>query len=83
MDLVTDARVIDWEGLGIALGVDDGDLETIAVDCRGDNEKALRTMYRKWLRGTARPSWSDVVQALLRVGEVSVAERVREKYLTV
>ncbi len=82
VDLIRDVRVVDWDRLGLELGVNDTDLQTIAKDNIGDSDKALRETFRKWLRCTSKPTWLDVEQALLRMGEGRVASIVREIYLT-
>ena len=73
-------QTTEWYDLGLQLGIEDAELEEI----QSNNPKNIRTcrreMFRAWLRITSSPSYQQLVEALLAVGEISEADRLSEKY---
>ena len=73
-------QTTEWYDLGLQLGIEDTELEEI----QSNNPKNIRTcrreMFRAWLRITSSPSYKQLVEALLAVGEMSEANRLYEKY---
>ena len=73
--------VSDWRKLGLNLGVQDYELDQIersrsAEGCDGWK----RETFSLWLKHTPNASWRDVVEALQRMGENTVAEKIELKY---
>ena len=73
-------QVIRWYDLGLQLGVDDAELKVIERNNPRDLEACRREMFRTWLRITPRPSYQQLVQALVAVREVSEADHLCTKY---
>ena len=74
--------VSDWRKLGLNLGVEDYELDKIErshpnEDCDGWKQK----FFSLWLRRTPSSSWRDVVRALRQMGENTVAEMIKQKYI--
>ncbi len=72
--------VIDWRGLGIELKVPYAELKKIEQDRRGITEECKRELLYRWLCRVANPTWSDVVEALLRMKLVNLAEKIEERF---
>ena len=73
-------KVTEWYELGLQLGVDDAELEEIEKNNRGDLRACRRSMFRAWLRITPSPSYQQLVEALMAVGEAKEADLVCMKY---
>ena len=74
--------VSDWRKLGLYLGVQDYELDKIkrsypSEDCDGWKQK----IFSLWLRHTPSSSWRDVVRALQQMGENTLAETLKQKYI--
>ena len=73
-------QTTEWYDLGLQLGIEDAELEEI----QSNNPKSVRTcrreMFRAWLRITSSPSYQQLVEALLALGETNEADRLRKKY---
>ena len=73
-------KVTEWYELGLQLGVEDAELEVIEKNNRGDLKTCRRNMFRAWLRITPSPSYQQLVEALVAVGEDKEADLLRKKY---
>ena len=73
-------KVTEWYELGLQLGVDDAELEEIEKNNRGDIRACRRNMFRAWLRITRSPSYQQLVEALMAVGEDKEADLLCKKY---
>ena len=74
--------VSGWRRLGLYLGVQDYELDRIersrpTEGCDGWK----RETFSLWLQCTPSASWRDVVGALRRMGENTIAERIELKYI--
>ena len=78
-DLVL-VQTIEWYDLGLQLGIDDTELDVIEKNNRGDLRACRRNMFRAWLRITPTPSYQQLVEALMAVGEGKEADLVCKKY---
>ena len=78
-DLVL-VQTIEWYDLGLQLGIDDTELDVIEKNNRGDLKACRRNMFRAWLRITPTPSYQQLVEALMAVGEGKEADLVCKKY---
>ena len=72
-------KVTEWYELGLQLGVDDAELEEIEKNNR-DLRACRRSMFRAWLRITPSPSYQQLVEALMTVGEGKEADLLCKKY---
>ena len=77
LDLI---KLVNWQGVGLQLGVEDYELQTIEMNYQkhGDQKRA---MFRVWLRTCANPNYHDLIKALEAIGERKVAQQTREKFL--
>ena len=73
-------QTIEWYDLGLQLGVDDTELDVIEKNNRGDLKACRRNMFRAWLRITPSPSYQQLVEALMAVGEGKEADFLCKKY---
>ena len=73
-------KVTEWYELGLQLGVEDAELEEIENNNRGDLRACRRKMFRAWLRITPSPSYQQLVEALMAVGEGKEADLLCKKY---
>ena len=73
-------RVVEWYDLGLQLGVENAELEVIQKNKIGDLRACRREMFKAWLRINPNPSFQQLVEALLAVGETSEADRLCKKY---
>ena len=72
--------IVDWHSLGVKLGIEDYELDTIGRDYHGDNRCCKDKMLSRWLRVTELPTWKAVVDALCLMGENAVAAKIKNKY---
>ena len=74
-------NLIDWQSLGLALGLVYPTLEKIAEDKNGHIEQRKMEMLAAWLkqkdnvRQKGVPSWSVLQTALRRMGENELADK--------
>ena len=73
-------KVTEWYELGLQLGVEDTELEVIEKNNLGDLKACRRNMFRAWLRITPNPSYLQLVEALMAVGEGKEADLLCKKY---
>lgn len=74
--------IFDWFTLGLNLGVQYHQLQEIRRSYSVEGYGALRReTLVLWLRRTPNVSWRDVVRALRKMEEGSVAGRIEQKYI--
>ena len=78
-DLVL-VRAVEWYDLGLQLGVENAELKVIQKNNLGDLRACRREMFEAWLRITPSPSYQQLVEALLEVGETTEADCLCKKY---
>ena len=71
---------MQWYDLGLQLGVDDEELKTIQQNYLRDSKACKRKMFKAWLKITPSPSYQQLVEALVALGETSEADRLCKKY---
>ena len=70
-----------WERFALHLpGIDQADIDVIKENSRDDVVDRKMTLYKKWLRVFPSASWSDVIQALEKVKENTIASSLRSKF---
>lgn len=62
-----------WYKLGLQLNISEHELETIKENNPKDNDSCKREMFKKWLEETPHASYSELKDALVKIGEKSVA----------
>ena len=70
-----------WFEMGLQLGIDENELETIKHD-NSDSKTAARMMFTEWLRNTQKEkSWESLLEALQSqsVGESCLASTLIKK----
>ena len=72
--------VTDWHQLGIKLGLETYELERIEKDYQG-NERQKFQMLERWLQRSPVTPWEDLASALQEMGQNTVAEGIRQKYI--
>ena len=75
-------EVVQWMWLGIQLGVPFYTLKSISNQYSVHGDKICRTeMLSTWLDSHAdEPTWAEVVSAIFRTGNKSLARRIANKY---
>ena len=74
--------VSDWRKLGLNLDVQDYELDQIERSRPAEGiDGWKRETFSLWLRHKSSASWGDVVEALQRMRENTVAERIELKYI--
>ena len=69
-----------WERFALHLpGIDQTDIDTIKENSRYDVVDRKLDLYKKWLRVYPDASWDDVIQALEKVEEITIAITMRSK----
>ena len=71
-------KLLNWESVGLQLGIDDHVLQTIKCDYhRHDDRK--REMFRAWLRTCTNPNYHELIKALEEVGEKRAVKQLVDK----
>ena len=68
-----------WFTLGDSLGLSEGDLNAIQENQKTDH-KRKRAMFKRWLEVDSGASWKKLIEALDKLGEKEVVEKVRMEY---
>ena len=70
----------DWEDIGLALELKEGQLSAIRSDHHESN-KCFREMLKLWLKQIEPPpTWSAIIEAVRILQYESLAEELRKKY---
>ena len=78
-DLI-DLQVGDWYRLGLSLNLKSDDLNIIEEDHRRDTRKQTCKMFDHWLKAQPDASYEQLIKALHKVGDETVANSLRKKY---
>ena len=73
--------VADWHTLGIRLGVEDHKLREIEEQYH-DPQRRKHEVLSRWLRKGHNCTWRRMVEVLIQMGEMVVADTIKLKYLT-
>ena len=71
----------EWYTLGLYLGLKDDELREIEADYR-HLRHCKNAVLSRWLRKGHNCTWRRVVEVLMQMGEMMVADTIRLKYLT-
>ena len=72
--------VVDWNGLGIQLGVNPARLKKIRFETKTVDE-SRSDMIRIWMNTDPQASWDKLSEALERVEHHVVAKKIRDQIL--
>ena len=75
-----DLQVSDWYRLGLALRLNSYDLDIIKKDHPGDTKSQTCNMFGLWLRTQPDASYEQLIKALRKVGDETVANSLRKMY---
>ena len=73
--------VADWHTLGVKLEVEDHKLTEIEEQYRNP-QRCKHEVLSRWLRKGHNCTWRRVVEVLMLMGEMVVADTIKLKYLT-
>ena len=79
LDLI---EVVNWQGVGLQLGVRDYELQKIKLDYQRHDDRK-RGMFRAWLHTCVNPNYHNLIKALEAVGERKTAQQLRDKMFCV
>ena len=80
LDLI---EVVNWQGVGLQLGVRDYELHKIKLDYHHHDDRK-REMFRAWLRTCVNPNYHNLIgKALEAVGERKTAQQLRDNIFNV
>ena len=74
-------EVDDWYMFGAYLGVPVHKLKEIQSEHKGIVERCKLDMLQYWLNTTMIASWSDIARALEQMDKLSLAAKLKRKYL--
>lgn len=74
LDLI---KLINWQGVGLQLGIDDYELQKIELDYQKHDDRK-REMFRIWLRSSTNPNYHELIKALEAAKESKAAQQIRE-----
>ena len=74
-------KVTDWHTLGIRLEVEDHELKVIQEQY-DDPQRRKNEVLSRWLHKGNNCTWRKVVEVLMQMGEMVVADAIKLKYLT-
>ena len=80
MKALIGTKVVDWYDLGLQLDIDDSELMTIQHMGPQDNRRCVRDMFRVWLQNSPNPTYKQLVDALVAIGQPMEAERLCIQY---
>ena len=78
--LAKELKVAKWDTLGLHLGVTVNEITEIEQDHPGSTARRRMAMLEKWLKKQDNPSWMNVIEALEKMSERSLAKTLRKRY---
>jgi hypothetical protein len=70
-----------WENIGLLLDIEEGRLSKVKSDNNNISDNCLREMLKIWTKKVdPKPSWSSMADALIVLGEESLAGDIRTTY---
>ena len=70
-------KILNWQEVGIQLGIDDHEIKKIDLDYKKVDE-CKREMFRTWLRTSIDPNYSDLIKALKAAGEMKAVHDLQD-----
>ena len=75
-------KVSKWQTLGTNLGMAHWEITEIEQDHPGDTARRRTAMLDKWLRKQENPSWMSIIEALEKMSEMNLANKLRNVYVS-
>ena len=75
-------KVPKWQTLGTNLGMAPCEITEIEQDHPGDTARRRTAMLDKWLKKQENSSWMSVIDALEKMSEVSLANHLKDVYVS-
>ena len=72
-------QVVQWDLLGIQLGIDPTVIRMIQHQHSHSVEQCKMEMFTRWLVSEENPTWEKLVEALENRGDSTVAREIRDK----
>ena len=72
--------VVNWQQLMINMGVEKYENDKIERNFSSDNDRQKQEAFDKWLRMKPDACWKDVIDALYKMKEVTLASSLARKY---
>ena len=73
-------KLLDWEGVGLQLGIKDYELQEIKRNYQRHGD-CKREMFRVWLRACANTDYPSLFEALQKAREKDAVQQVKELIL--
>lgn len=73
-------KVTNWYNLGLQLDIDDDELQAIGCNNPQDQDSCKRGMFRKWLKKSPQASYTQLIRALVDIGDVNEADILCKKH---
>ena len=77
--ILENVRGLDWNTLGLKLGLREVRLERIQNDFTGHDQRR-QEMIKEWLEYDWNPTWSKLADALEKMGKNGAAAKIRRKF---
>ena len=72
--------LVEWEMVATQLPeMTQPEIETIVKDHPDNNNKQKLVLYRTWLRLCPNATWNDVIQALVKAKEMTLAHNIKQR----
>ena len=81
MSSVGDKCAPEWYRLGLELDIPVSDLNIIQSDCLNKCQEGMQMMLQTWLKIRVNPTWRQIVIALQRIRNISVAKDIEKEQL--
>lgn len=75
------ASVHNWENLGVKMGIPILRIEEIKLQYHGDLDMCKNKLYDIWLKQNTNPSWNEVVDALEKIEENYLADKIKKLFV--
>ena len=69
----------DWKKLGLFLNIRQAHIERIARENHHSEDDAKMALFSEWLRTSLKASWRDVIEALKKMNELTLADEIEQK----
>ena len=69
-----------WYTLGLQLGLSSTTLHAAESEIGRETEDYLNEMLKLWVERDPRPSWRALIEALKKIDQMELANRLQEQY---
>ena len=83
MNNVAGVITAKWQEMGIQLGLQQNDLDTIKMDSMNVSHTCFQCMFGLWKqKQCSKYSWATIYTALISMNEHCLASTIKDKYLS-